>query len=179
VTDTRETILSWLPVLLGGLPGIAQVFRPDLNAVGPSAWRNRGEITDETLFPAVVTLDGDEEIKTQITDRQRQIPGVYPPQVMTLKPQVFFIMKKRDRIDNLTLNDEADPIGPEISMWRNAAFLTVIRDPKLLGLIGNTGSILYLGSETDMKTGSTIGVMGAQLWLKFAISYVLDPSQLS
>jgi hypothetical protein len=173
--DIRESILSWLPVLLGALPGIAQ--QP--NSAGPSAWRNRGEISDETLFPAVITLDGDEEIRTRIEDRQRQMPGIYPPQVMTLRPQVFVMMRKRDRVDNLTLEDQADPIGPEISMWRNAVFLKVIQDPKLLGLVGGNGRIEYLGSETDMKTGSTIGVMGAQLWLKFAFSYVLDPSQLS
>jgi hypothetical protein len=166
-SDIREAILSRLPVLLGGMPGIVK------------AYRNRGELTEESLKPAVITLDGEEDIRTRIDDRQRAVPGVYPPAVFTLRPQIFVLLKKRDRIDNLTLQNNPAPVGPELSGWRNAVFSAVTQDPTLLGLVGSTGRIEYLGSETDMRTGSTIGVMGAQLWLKFAFSYVLNPSQLS
>jgi hypothetical protein len=155
--DKRETILAHLLAMLDGLDGLAEVDGVK------SVFRNRGEIPQEKL-PAVVLLDGREKIKVSTSTHG----GLRTPTIFTLSPQIFIVLKPRDDINN-------DGIGEELSAYRVKIIKLMRDDDTLAALLGANGEALYLSSETDMQTGST---MQGQMQMDFAFSYVLNPSDL-
>jgi hypothetical protein len=166
--DVREQLLERIVTTLNGI-----------TATSPSTpfttvQRNASELT-EAEKPGAILLDGVEQILTSPARRSEvQMPGAS----FTLRPQVFVVLPMRDNVKtNLTLNDLPAPIGPLISLYRNAVINAVLWDGTLLALC-SSGSLIYEGCETDMQTGSTIGSFGATILLKFAFTYALNPQDL-
>ena len=155
--DKREAILRRMLAILGTISGPAVVDG------APSIFRNRGEVPVEKL-PALVLLDGKEDIKLSTSGRG----GILAPTTFTLQPQVFVVLKPREDVSN-------NGIGEELSRWRMCLLKAFSTDDSLLAMLGSNGEINYLGHETDMQTGST---MLGQLQMLFALTYVLNPSDL-
>lgn len=156
--DRRELILNRLRVLLGEIDGVV------------SSWRNRGELPAKEHTPAVIVLDGGEKISTNIKGQNfNEMVSAY----FTLTPEVFLVLTQRDTVENNTVNFESNPVGEELSAYRTKIIAAVVSDETLTAMVGDGGQIEYRGSETDMRTGSTIGAFGAQMQLFFAITYPL------
>jgi hypothetical protein len=162
--DRREQVNLAVIALLAAVPGIKGVFR------------DRGELPPQELTPGIVYLDGTERIKTQIEGRN--FVGM-PTAVFTMRPQIFLVLTMRTDASNTLLPDGTVlPVGVELSSFRVAIINAVVHDESLIALVGPNGSIVYEGHDTDMQTGSTIGSLGATMQFHFAISYVLDPTEL-
>jgi hypothetical protein len=157
VPGSREQILAQIAALLEGVSGLAGFYR------------DRGDF-QEFQLPAVLLLDGSEELVSEILPRKT----VYmPPAIMRLQPEIFVLLKRRDDASNLTVNDGvAAPIGPEISFWRDLVLSTLINDSVLAGLLTTTGQIVYRGCQTDMATGRTLY---GELQLFVDFHYVWEP----
>lgn len=162
--DQREAVMTRLGVLLAAVPGIKGVFR------------DRGELPPQDKTPGIVLLDGVEKIKTELAGRNFT---AMPVAVFTLLPQVFLVLSLRDDVDNTLLNGTSNPVWQELSAFRVKIISAVLNDDSLVALLGDNGSVEYRGFDSDMQTGSTIGSLGATMQFHFAISYVLDPSDLS
>jgi len=163
--DTREDILVRLEELLGEVSGIVTV------------WRNRGgfpsnKTGEPPVRPAVILLDGTESLTMDV---QSNKSVKMTPAIFSLKPQIFVVLELRDDVTNMTLNGVDDPIGPELSDWRMKIKTAVENDPTLLSLLTTSGQIAYLGCDTDMQTGSTIGALGAHMQFHYEFRYVLFP----
>jgi hypothetical protein len=169
VTDKREQLLVYLSGQLATLPNIGTAADGT-----PAVYRDRGEVLEPNK-PAVVLLDGVE--RTESVVRGTNVV-VMPPAVVGLIPQIFVLLRMRDDGANTHLDGQLAPIGPELSAWRANIIALLAQDNTLAAMLGTNGRIEYRGSETDMQTGSTIGVEGAVLQMNFALFYVLDPSQL-
>jgi hypothetical protein len=156
--DTREDILSRLQVLLGEVSGIA------------TAYRDRGQIPDDLVLPAVILYDGRETLFSEIPD----LKTVYmPPAIMTLSVELHLVLTPRDTLQNETLNGVIAPIGPELSSFRMRILNAVIDDHGLFAILGGrggTGQIIYKGHETDMRIGAA---MWGQMGMFFDFRYVL------
>ena len=169
MTDKREQLLVYVAGLLATLPGIGTAADGT-----PAVYRDRGEVLEGNK-PAVVLLDGVERTESIVKGTN---VVVMPAAVVGLIPQIFVLLLKRDDAANTLLNGQLAPIGPEISGWRSRIIALLAQDNTLAAMLGPNGRIEYRGSDTDMQTGSTIGVEGAVLQMNFALFYVLDPSQL-
>ncbi len=154
--DRREAILAQLEVILGSLPTTVAPFA--------AIFRDRADLI-ATARPAAVLLDGTE------TTVQHYIPmrGGVAPHLIELKPQIFMVLKVRDK-------EKSNEYGPELSAYRITIISALFNDAVLSGLIGTNGKIEYRSSETDMQTGST---MQGQLQMNFGITYLLRPEDLS
>lgn len=167
--DKRELILLRIMALLdtlkttkagdGGLVTVA---------------RDRGEVPPAGL-PCGILLDGKEEL---LTDIKRQQFTAMPPAYFTMLVQVFVIMALRDNVDNLQVKGKDAPVGPEISAWRNKLLKSIAKDSTLEALCSPGGQIEYRGCYTDMEAGAPIGVLGAQIGMQFAFTYMLNPDEL-
>jgi hypothetical protein len=155
--DKREAILQRMLAILTTITGPAVVDGT------VSIFRNRGEVPVEKL-PALVLLDGKETIRLSTSGKG----GILAPTVFTLEPQVFVVLKPREDVNN-------DGIGEELSDYRIKLLKAFTSDDSLLAMLGSNGEINYLGSETDMQTGST---MLGQMQMLFTLTYVLNPSDL-
>ena len=163
--DKRELVNAAMIALLGAVPGVRGVFR------------DRGELPPQEKTPGIVYLDGTEKRKTVIEGRN--FTGM-PPAVFTMRPQVFLVLTLRTDADNTLLPDGTVlPVWRELSSFRVAIISAIVNDESLVALVGDNGSVVYEGFDSDMQTGSTIGSLGATMQFHFAISYVLDPSDLS
>jgi hypothetical protein len=160
MTDKREMILAQMLLLLGT---ITDSVSQSLNV-----FRNRAEIPADKL-PAVVLLDGKENIRWPKILPVATRGGARIPAVYDLHPQVFIILKPRDDIQN-------EGVGEELSGLRMQVLKAMIQDDGLRGLLGSNGELNYLGHITDLQTGST--VLG-QMQLNFQLSYVFDPNDLN
>ncbi len=150
--------------LLGEVPDIKGVFR------------DRMDLPPQDKTPGIVYLDGVEKIKTELAGRNFT---TMPPAVFTVRPQVFLVLTLRTDLDNTLLPDGTVlPVADEMESFRVAILNAVLGDESLAALIGDNGSVVYEGFDSDMQTGSTIGSLGATVQYHFAISYVLDPSDL-
>jgi len=150
--------------LLPKVPGIQGVFR------------NRSELPPQEKTPGIILLDGTEDRKTSVEGRQF---NANPAGVFTLRPQIILALTPRTDPNNTTLPDgTVNPVGTELSSFRVAIINVMTNDDTLVALLGDNGSIVYEGFDSDMQNGSTIGSLGAVMQLKFAISYVLNPLEL-
>ncbi len=159
--DRREEIILLIISLLEEVEGISVVYR------------DRAELPTGKL-PAIVVLDGKEHKGLNIGNNKFV---QMPPSMQILSPQIFLILKLRDDLTNETLDGVAAPIGPELSAYR-MKILQAMKDENLGLLLGTNGQVEYHGCDTDMQTGSTIGVFGAQIQFHFTFTYLLDPSDL-
>jgi hypothetical protein len=163
--DKLAMVNARMIALLGAVPGIRGVFR------------DRGELPPQNKTPGIVYLDGVEKIRTVLAGKN--FTGM-PPAVFTVRPQVFLVLTLRTDADNTLLPDGTVlPVADELQSFRTAIIGAVAGDESLIALIGDNGSVVYEGFDSDMQTGSTIGSLGATMQFHFAISYVLDPSDLS
>ena len=156
MNDKREAILVRM---LGVLTAIPPQLGYDQHIVA----RNRGEFP-EAKRPALVLLDGLEEQNPNfLTDnRGRQFMS---PSIMTLRPQIFVLLKARERVDN-------EGVGTELNTFRAAIVKALATDSALAALVGANGDISLKRVETDMQTGSTLQ---GQMRMDFWINYVFDP----
>lgn len=130
--------------------------------------RNRGLMQVEDR-PAQVLLDGDEEpFLTLNTNRLRGRAGLMTPQIMSARPQVFYLPKEKR-----PNNDDPANIGAEANAWRRQFLGLLWADATLTTLLGPNGSIVYNGCETDLKSGSA---MSGEIRLDFICNYVLRPT---
>lgn len=162
--DKREMIMVHLAELLGAVAGIKGVFR------------DRGELPPRQKTPGILLLDGKEKLKTVQTGKNFT---AMPPAIFTLYPQVFLVLTPRDDVTNTTLSRAVNEVWKELSAFRMLILDAVLNDDSLVALIGDNGSVVYNGFDSDMQSGSTIGADGATMQFHFAISYVLDPRNLS
>lgn len=162
--DKRELIMLQLMSLLEQVEGIKGVYR------------DRGQLPPTEKTPGVILLDGTERVQTQLADHNFTS---MPPAVFAMRPQIFMVLTPRDDLTNTTLGGAAAPIGPEIATFRMRILNAVLSDETLVALVGDNGSVIYEGMDTDMQTGSTMGELGATIQFHFVISYVLDPSKLA
>ena len=163
--DVLAEVNAQMILLLGAVPGIKGVFR------------DRSELPPQDRTPGIVYLDGVEKIKTVLAGGNFT---AMPVAVFTLRPQVFLVLTLRTNADNTLLpNGTVLPVADEMEAFRVKIIGAVANDDTLVALIGDNGSVVYEGFDTDMQTGSTIGSLGATMQFHFAISYVLDPSDLT
>jgi hypothetical protein len=138
-------------VLLAGI----KTANPDLvkNVV-----RNRGLMTNEAR-PAIVLLDGD-ELPRLTHDRKAGRAVPLACQIMQMRPQIF-ILAEEQRPTNSEL-------GPDINGLRIRIIEALENDDVLPSLYTANGSIVYLNTVTDMKSG---GAVTGLMYLDFAITY--------
>lgn len=160
--DKREMILAHMLLLLGT---VTDTFNPSQSL---NIFRNRAEIPIDKL-PAVVLLDGKENLRWPKILPVATRGGALVPAVYDLHPQVFIILKPRDDIQN-------EGVGEELSGLRMQVLKALIHDDSLRAMLGSNGEINYLGHATDLQTGHT--VLG-QMQLNFQLSYVFDPNDLN
>jgi hypothetical protein len=146
--ERREEILARLAVLLGLVEGIETVQR------------NKAAL-DNDRRPAIVLLDGDETTKT-LGDRRGRV--AMSPAVVTMRPQVFILLKSS--------KPQNDTVGADINAFRKAVLAAIATDTEFAALIGSHGDIAYLGCETDLKSG---GTLEGQMRMDFAITTALNP----
>ena len=150
MVDIREQILVRILEVLTSMDDIE------------AAYRNRAEFPS-TKMPLAVVLDGVERSVTQTRGRGRL------PAIVRLLPQIFIIIKPRTDANN-------EGAGEELSLLRVHVLAALNTDQQLAVLLGENGSIDYLGCETDMQTGSS---MEGQMKIDLAFEYMLDMSDLS
>jgi hypothetical protein len=152
--DMREDILARLFIIMGTMDDI------ETNA------RNRTLLETEKR-PAQVLLDGDENVRSSIgTQRKQGNASLMAPQIMTLRPELYYLPKEKRHIN-------ATNIGTEANTWRRAFLGKLWSDVELATLLGSNGSIEYNGCETDLKSGSA---MSGEIKLDFIVNYVLKPT---
>lgn len=151
MTDKREAILARLVVVARETAGVKSAVRNMLNP------------TDSTeQLPIVIVYEGDEEPSPAVVDG-RQVPAGAPVPIVML-PQVCIIA-----------NAASKTIGTDLNLLRAALIKAVVLDSELITLARSAGSIAYRGLVSDFGLGRTpLGHMA----LRFAISYVLQPTRL-
>ena len=151
--DKREDILARLFIIMESMPGITTNVR------------NRGLLQNEQR-PAQVLLDGDEvPLLTSSTSRKKGMTTLMWPQIMELRPQLFYLPKEK-RMKNIG-------IGTEINVWRIQFLEKLWGSVELAELLGSNGSIVYNGCETDLKSGSA---MSGEIRLDFVVTYIFQPT---
>jgi hypothetical protein len=150
--NRREEILVQVHAILTGLEGIV------------TSVRNRG-LLDNDACPAITLLDGDEISKplggtrTLPRGRRRMSPGI-----ITLKPQVFLLLKYK--------KPGNAGVGEALNLYRGKIIQAIAGDEQLLSLITANGDITYDGCETDLKNGMDLT---GTMQLSFSISHSFDP----
>jgi hypothetical protein len=156
---SREDILAQIETTLASISGVA------------TCARDRGLLETDEL-PAIILLDGREDIVQTNVAAMKSVK--MPFAIFRLQPQIFLILPQRDDATNTTVNNGLyQPVGPQLSYWRDAILAALINDPTLIGLLGSEGQIVFRSSETDMQTGSTLQ---GQLRLQVDFHYVWQPA---
>lgn len=168
--NRREDVLLHLFALLGTVQGL-QTFNG-----APCVFRNRGELPPREMTPGLIMLDGPVSRKTSLDGMNF---NAMPPAVFTMYPEALLALTPRDDVGNTLLNGQPAPIGPEIAVFEARILDVILNDENLVAMLGDDGSVAYDGFESGMRNGSDIGASGAAVIFKFAISYVLDPSELT
>ena len=107
-----------------------------------------------TERPAIVINDGDESIELGKTGRT--------PMIVTLRPQLILMV-------------QGEEPAPLVNALRAKVLKALLTDETLATLLGEHGSIKYLGLETGIKQGET---MEADMALNFEANYRLTPADL-
>lgn len=153
MADVREEILTRL-TLASKVAGIK------------SASRNNINLDDSVDLPAVVVLDGEEEVDPN--NLERNVPNMAFMKTHML-PQVSIIVQ-----------DKTENVGAVLSGFRALLIPTILQDTALIALSGSGGSaangaIRYLGCAPTFEEGR---LLAGQLSLRFRISYLFDPAEL-
>jgi hypothetical protein len=153
VEDKRELILARLFTIMGTMTGVT------------TSVRNRGLLENERR-PAQVLLDGDEvPLLTSSTSRLKGMTGLMWPQLMDMRPQVFYLPKEKRPINA--------GIGEQANAWRIQFLEKLWGSVELAVLLGSNGTIVYNGCETDLKSGSA---MSGEIRLDFVVTYYFQPT---
>jgi hypothetical protein len=161
--NVREEIIEYVVDLLGQVTGVQGVYR------------NRGELPPREKTPGIIFLDGVVERKTQLDGYNF---NAMPPAVFTLRPEIVLALTPRDDVGNTLLDGADAPVGPEMAAFETKILNAILNDDSLVAMLGDDGSVVYEGFDSDMRNYSSIGATGAVMIFKFAFSYVLDPSDL-
>jgi hypothetical protein len=121
MADQREAILSRLVTVCGEVEGI--------NAVG----RNTLDVS-EMLRPAVIVLDGEEQIATAALTDYRA-PTVSKRQIMQLLPQIIVVLRGNTGAEGGTL----------LTLFRNRVLAAILNDAALEANVTSNGGIRYTG----------------------------------
>lgn len=159
--NLRKAINDHMVELLGQVTGVKGVFH------------NRGELPPREKTPGIIYLDGTVQRKTPVDGFNIT---QMPPAVFTLHPEVVLALTPRDNVNNDLLDGIPNPVDVEMAAFEQQIVGLILSDDTLVAMVGDSGSVIYDGFESDMRNGSTIGATGAVMIFKFAISYVLDPS---
>jgi len=163
-TDKLALVNAQMIELLGAVQGVKGVFR------------DRADLPPQDKTPGILYLDSAEKIKTELAGGNFT---AMPTAVFTIRPQIFLVLTLRTDADNTLLPDGTVlPVADELQSFRVKILSAIITDDTLAALIGDNGSVVYEGYDTDMRSGDTMGSLGATMQLHLAISYVLDPSDL-
>jgi len=158
MADIREPILARIFTVLEGITYPSTTMKV----------RNRGDVPEKE-FPAIVFLDGVEGRTRPLAEGRGRVVS---PCLVELRPQIFYLAKRRDR------PKEQIDLGPELSAVRALIIKAIFTDEELVRLVGGprgNGEINYLGSDTDMQSGSTLE---GTLRIDMAFVYPLIPSAL-
>lgn len=161
--DRREAILVRMLELGGSLSGIA------------SAHRNHGPNETGTFGvprPTFLLYDGDTRLTQEVRVHKR--PNM-PPTIWMMDPEIIVLLPNRDNIDNLFLDGQSAPVGPELSAWIALVNSTITNDPQLVDLVTTQGDFYLSSVETDMKVGRNVGAFGAWLLMRYQFYYPLFP----
>lgn len=161
MADKRALLLDRIVEVLTAIP-------QQLGYAQHSVFRDRGLLEKDQL-PALVLLDGDEQVVNADFQMLRRGRRFMAPQVMQLRPQIFVLLEERKLPGNAGVDDE-------LTTFRNAVISAIANDEQLAQICGPNGGVALLRVETDMKTGAS--VVG-QLRFDFVFNYVLDPYKLS
>lgn len=149
---TRETLMVKLGEALSAVTGVTTFAR------------NRGFLANDK-HPTVILTDGDESILTrQVPGRQKMQPGL-----IVYRPQIFV----RLRIAGPT-NVTADGVnqGTLLNTFRERIVKAVRDSSDILELVGPSGSVVFEGSETDLKSGRD---MEGEARFDFAFTCAFNP----
>ena len=167
--DLREDILEYLLTLLGGISGVATV------------WRNRGNLpeadpqTRATNRPALILLDGDQRLGQATTIVAAHKTVKMPPSHAVMSPEIYIVLDKADDRTNTTLNGAPYNVGQQLSFWHWMVKGAIENDPGLLGLLTANGQIIWTGFETDFRTGRSIGADGPQGCVRYDFYHPINP----
>lgn len=145
--DKREAILARLVYVAGSIVDPKFVFR------------NQVDIP-ENARPAIVILDGDEDVDESSAGRGRPANG---PAIVTMKPEFF-----------LLLEAGAEKVGPALNLYRAKVIKAVTQDNSLIALCLN-GDIRYEGFATGLGIGRS---MEGESGFGFSFRYILRPDKL-
>jgi len=141
VKDVREDILARLLEVIASIPNIK------------TAYRNNVDIPEEAL-PAAIVFDGDEE--TSGADDRSARPA-NRPYVVRMTPEIL-------------VAQQADQVGPELTVLRRELIRRVLTDTQLIALVGGNGAIRYLGCQTDVGWMRSLhGVLMALFMFQYSL----------
>ena len=161
--DRREAILERLFVIGQSLNGIA------------SAWRNHGPTQTGNLGvprPAFLLYDGSARLTQEVQIHKSQY---MPPTIWVMDPQIVVLLENRDTVENLMVDGQPSPPGPEISQWMMLINNLVTNDSQLIDLLTPNGNLILKSFETDLKIGRPVGAFGAWIMLLYEFYYPLFP----
>lgn len=147
MTDTRELILQRLLQIAGDTAGVVYAQRND-NDPGQK-------------LPAVLVLEGDEQMSPATDESRRRPAGVMIP--MQMIPQLMIVG-----------GDKPADLGTQLNAIRRRLIDAVSFDTTLIALAGKPGGVAYRGLVSDLGLGRT---MHGRMSLQFAINYMLVPEQ--
>lgn len=146
--DRREEVLVRLEAIALTIPGVATVAR---NTIAIS----------DTARPAIVVLDGDEELVRDHGSSGGR--GSMGARLMDMTPQLFVLVGAKGA-----------EIGPSLSALRVALLAAVETDAALLAIVGSNGFVAYDGLGTDLAAGRTVA---GNMQLQIRIRYPLIPAE--
>lgn len=126
---------------------------------GVRAYRNLAEI-QESIRPCIVLIDGDEDAEQRDNNR-----GGRSPRRVTMLPEIYIL-----------LGSQSETVGSELNAIRAGIIHDLTHDSTLNDLTINSDGIAYEGAQSIIESGRR--VEGAMV-LRFAISYLLRPSELA
>lgn len=153
MVDTRELILARLLVVLEGIEGVY------VYSDGPKAVRRNVDDVPGQQRPAIILLDGAEEIDSNTTARRR---GNWR---MELAPVVAILV-----------GADAPNSGPLLSMFRARVITAVVTDTDLWELVGTSGEVDFTGVD---RVPATPESREARLEINFVFRYLLKLSDLA
>lgn len=151
--DIREAILVRLLAVAKGVAGIKYAER---NAINIS----------ENELPAIVIIDGEEEVDSAALDRN--VPGkIFMPVHMT-------------PLANIMIAEKTANAGTVLNGFRVALIKAVLFDIQLLSIVGEGGGrfgggIRYVGATPGLSEGR---LLQGSLIPRFRFSYIFDPNAL-
>jgi hypothetical protein len=161
------------PVIYSREEILSQIFADLMMVSGAmTVCRNRGRLQGDKL-PAVYMFDGREEAVPTRPDIPAMKTVRMLPVLMKLQPEIFVVAVPRDDSSNQTLNGVLAPIGPEMSMWRDAVLNALINEPALVAMLAPDGQIMFRGTRTDLHAA---GAMTGQMQIMIEFHYLYSPS---